>query len=105
MYSKGIVILFHICTSPTHAFRTATSQLSEVDMCTYDVIGGQYEVVKKQKQIADKSIQSPPTNTGGESKEKFNLNQCPAYGPVTQQNVGGADETGEYAVVASTSQM
>ena len=69
-------------------------------MCTYDVVGGQYEVVKKQQQ----PTHSPPTNTGGGSKD-FNLSQCPAYGPVTQPNVGGANETGEYAVVASTSHM
>ena len=68
-----------------------------MDTCTYDVVGGQYEVVKKQKQLTH----SPPTNAGGESKDKFNLSQCPAYGPVTQPGVGGADETGVYAVVAS----
>ena len=67
-------------------------------MCTYDVVGGQYEVVKKQKQCTH----FPPTNTGGESKDKFDLSQCPAY---TQPNVGGANETGEYTVVASTSDM
>ena len=106
MYSKGIVILFHICASPTHAFRTATSQLSEVDTCTYDVIGGQYEVVKKQKQLTDE-VHSPPTNAEGKTRDKFNLSQCPAYRPVTQPapEVEGAAETGEYAVVASTSHM
>ena len=92
--------------SPCH--RTATSQLSEVDTCTYDVVGGQYEVVKKQKQrtplqSADEKthseVHSPTTtatSTGGESKEKFKLSQCPAYGPVTQPKVGGADQPGEY---------
>ena len=100
--------------------RIATSQHSEVDTCTYDVIGGpQYEVVKKQNskqptplQSADEKthseVHSPPTtatSTGGESKEKFKLSQCPAYGPVTQPKVGGADQTREYEVVATTSHM
>ena len=85
-----------------------------MDTCTYDVVGGQYEVVKKQKQhtplqSADEKthseVHSPPTSTGGESKEKFKLSQCPAYGPVTQPKVGGADQTGEYEVVATTSHM
>ena len=70
-----------------------------MDTRTYDVIG---DVVKKPKQLTDESMHS-----GGDSKEKFNLNQCPAYGPVTQPapEVEGADETGEYAVVASISHM
>ena len=82
-----------------------------MDTCIYDVVGGQYEVVKKQKQCrhlqsADEKthseVHSPPTtatSTGGESKEKFKLSQCPAYG---QPKVGGADQTG---VVATTSHM
>ena len=77
---------------------------------TYDVVVGQYEVVKKQQQPT-------PTNTGGVpvggademgeyavigegSKETFNLAQCPAYGPITQPKVGGIEEMGEYAVVS-----
>ena len=87
-----------------------THELSEV---TYDVVGGQYEVVKKQQQPT-------PTNTGGVpvpevrgadetgeyavigegSKETFNLAQCPAYGPIMQPKVGGVEEMGEYAVVS-----
>ena len=61
-------------------------------MCTYDVIGGQYEVVKKKKQLTHElysEMHPPPTNVKGESKEKFKLSQCPAY--VTQTKVGGAD--------------
>ena len=68
-------------------------------MCTYDVVGGQYEVKQPM------ATHSPSTNTGGETKEKFNLSQCPAYGPVTQPEVGGADGTGVYAVAASTRHM
>ena len=99
-------LLYVVCCRNTHA-------LTEV---IYDVVGGQYEVVKKQQQ----PTHSPPTNTGGVpvpevggademveyavigegSKETFNLTQCPAYGPVTQPKVGEADETGEYAVVS-----
>ena len=80
-----------------------TPELTEV---TYDVVGGQYEVVKKQQHPT-------PTNTGGVpvpevrgadetgeyavigegSKETFNLAQCPAYGPITQPKVGGVGET------------
>ena len=58
-------------------------------MCTYDVVGGGHEVVKKQKQSA---CTEEPHNTGGES---IKLSQCPAYGQVTQ--VEGAN-------VASTSE-
>ena len=73
-----------------------TPELTEV---TYDVVGGQYEEVKKQQQPT-------PTNTGGVSdetgeyavigegtKETFNLTQCPD-GPITQPKVGGVGETG-----------
>ena len=88
-------LLYVVCCRNTH-------ELTEV---TYDVVGGQYEVVKKQQQPT-------PTNTGGApvpevgganetgeyavigkgSKETFNLAQCPAYGPITQPKVGGVGE-------------
>ena len=57
-------------------------------MCTYDVVGGGHEVVKKQKQS---TCTEELHNTGGES---IKLSQCPAYRPVTE--VEGAN-------VASTS--
>ena len=74
-------LLYVVCCRNTHA-------LSEV---TYDVVGGQYEVVKQQQQPT-------PTNTGGVtgegSKETINLAPCPAYGPITQPKVGVVEEMG-----------
>ena len=54
-------------------------------------------VMRKQKQLTDEMY----TNTTGGETLKLH-NQRPAYGPPgTQPEVGGADQAGEYELMAS----
>ena len=80
-----------------------------MDACIYDVVGGHDDVAKKQKQITEEiysEVFSPATNTGGgelESKDKFKLLHCSAYGSGIQLDVGGANEAGDYEVASVSS--
>ena len=49
-------------------------------MCTYGVANGGHEIAKQKQSTCTDELD----NTGGESKEKFQLNQCPAYVPVNR---------------------
>ena len=75
-----------------------------MDACIYDVVGGHDDVAKKQKQLTEEiysEVFSPATNTGGgelESKDKFKLLHCSAYGSGIQLKVGDY----EVASVSST---
>ena len=80
-----------------------------MDTCIYDVVGGHDDVAKKQKQLTEEiysEVFSPATNIntgGGESKDKFKLLHCSAYGSGIQLKVGEANEAGDYEVASVSS--
>ena len=70
----------------------------DMDTCTYDVVGGAYEVIKK----------STAGGVSGEvtGAEEFSLSKCEAYGPVSSSSaLKGVDSNTEYEVIRSTSHV
>ena len=80
-----------------------------MDTCTYDVVGGAYEVVKKSTAGGvSGEVKTAASKTGAEGEEQFSLSKCEAYGPVsTSQDTKtkGVEPNTEYEVIHSSSQV
>jgi hypothetical protein len=76
---------------------TISHHSADVDAVTYDVIGPQYEVIKKGK---GDDAKAPPSK----ERNEFTLSKCAAYGPVaTSQGEQRGNQSAEYEVVQTTS--
>ena len=78
-----------------------------MDTCTYDVVGGAYEVIKKSTAGGvSGEVKTAASKTGAEGEEQFSLSKCEAYGPVpSSKHTKGAEPNMEYEVIHSTSQV
>ena len=79
-----------------------------MDTCTYDVVGGAYEVVKKSTAggVSGGEVKTAVSKTSGaEGVEEFSLSKCEAYGPVAVSRssaLKGVGANTEYEVIHST---
>ena len=78
-----------------------------MDTCTYDVVGGAYEVIKKSTAGGvSGEVKTAASKTEAEGEEQFSLSKCEAYGPVNStQDTKGAEPNTDYEVINSTSQV
>ena len=78
-----------------------------MDTCTYDVVGGAYEVIKKSTAGGvSGEVKTAASKTEAEGEEEFSLSKCDAYGPVSSsQDTKGAEPNAEYEAINSTSQV